>query len=764
MDGAAVLDKPLNIPVSMPNTKERKEKTMNAIKAKLEQAKLNLIYIELEELNIPFNRNYDSVDKLVKSLKRELSELDFNRVQGIVKKVEDSLNTMVQELEKGSTNAFTKFMTSDLTKTIAKSLGIALAGRTALLLAPTVGTKALVGAGLAGYGLYKIIKNRKEIIVINETNELNNILRELEVTKEDDTYIDTRFDLNAQSEIRRFLADLKISFDDTGYRSLRQTIYSLDNEQKKSLCFLLNSKLGKGIDIEGRVAKAKRKLNVIASGAAGISAGASLGMQAATAVNSVDPALTAGVLNGTLLAKWVEKITQLEWFSKLSGGLGIIGSEVLEHLPVVGGVATKIFAAENLATFATIGAAGGLAVSTALGLASSFKSIHDVSVAKKENEKYLKLDNEKYGEVDKVELEAIAKKLNEPANLGELAVLDIVNGYLKDENIKLEETPNSIASLKKEIDKLKGEEKRKAEYIVNEIEKNMSSDPDFIQKLKKAGKISIGLFTGGLAVMSVYDIIKGGTFLPELSKKLFPNNNIYNPVEVPPAYDQYFNVSKPEEAKMQAEARELYKQFNSPDYYAINDGTYMTEYGSNFMKHNPNFEGIVGGTGMVNAGIETNFVDNLSETGFFKWVSKVLGLPEKTYEMVPNIPALCAKIDEFSPKELYAFYRYVNSLYVPGGSDKLDAIKEILGYESYLNKVTDYIGSYENKQKFNDLVIKVSQKLSTGAIPFATALATLGIIKKQETKDDFKIQDEEIEEAKKKLEEQEKDNSMSVNI
>ena len=489
MDGAAVLDKPLNIPVSMPNTKERKEKTMNAIKAKLEQAKLNLIYIELEELNIPFNRNYDSVDKLVKSLKRELSELDFNKVQGIVKKVEDSLNTMVQELEKGSTNAFTKFMTSDLTKTIAKSLGIALAGRTALLLAPTVGTKALVGAGLAGYGLYKIIKNRKEVILINETNELNNILRELEVTKEDDTYIDTRFDLNAQSEIRRFLADLKISFDDTGYRSLRQTIYSLDNEQKKSLCFLLNSKLGKGIDIEGRVAKAKRKLNVIASGAAGISAGASLGMQAATAINSVDPALTAGVLNGTLLAKWVEKITQLEWFSKLSGGLGIIGSEVLEHLPVVGGVATKIFAAENLATFATIGAAGGLAVSTALGLASSFKSIHDVSVAKKENEKYLKLDNEKYGEVDKVELEAIAKKLNEPANLGELAVLDIVNGYLKDENIKLEETPNSIASLKKEIDKLKGEEKRKAEYIVNEIEKNMSSDPDFIQKLKKAGKI-----------------------------------------------------------------------------------------------------------------------------------------------------------------------------------------------------------------------------------------------------------------------------------
>lgn len=208
-----------------------KKEVKRLLREKVEQAKLDLIYTELNELNISYNK-CNSVKELRKSLKKDLSKLDYNKVIVIIDNVNNKLENMLNELDHGSTNAFTKLMTSDLSKTIAKALGISLAGRTMLLLAPTIGTKALVATGLSAYGLYRTVKNRKDVIKANENNELNNILMDLETTKVDGKYTDTRFSEEIQLEIRKFLKDNFIKFDDTGYRSLRKTIYSLDKEKK----------------------------------------------------------------------------------------------------------------------------------------------------------------------------------------------------------------------------------------------------------------------------------------------------------------------------------------------------------------------------------------------------------------------------------------------------------------------------------------------------------------------------------------------------
>ena len=151
--------------ITMPNTKARKKDVAKRIREKLEEAKLNLIYTELEEAGIGFVRGYESVDRLLSDIKKN-NELDYNRAKSIADSVSGQLEGMVNELENGSTNAFTKIMTSPISKSIAKTLGISLAGRTALLLAPTVASKAVIGAALAGYGLYRVIKSRKEIIRI----------------------------------------------------------------------------------------------------------------------------------------------------------------------------------------------------------------------------------------------------------------------------------------------------------------------------------------------------------------------------------------------------------------------------------------------------------------------------------------------------------------------------------------------------------------------------------------------------------------------
>lgn len=736
MDGALALNNPSVVSSDMSNTKKTKQEVMKRIKSKLENAKLELIYTELEEAGIEFTRNYTTVDELTRDLKGKISEVDYNKLLSKIKEIEASLDTLVSKLDNCSTSAFTKLMTSDIAKEIAKTLGIALAGRTLLLLAPTVGTKALVGAGLAGYGLYRIVKNRKEIIKINESNELNNILMDLETTKEDGHFIETRFNEEEQKVIREFLEKNKIKFEDTGYISLRQAIYNLKDEEKRSLCELLNNQFGKGIEVDKRIESAKKKLNVVATGFTTAGAGLALGLQAATVVNSIDAGAVAGVLNGTVLAAWIQSISGKEWLDQLSGGLGLIGSEVLQHIPVIGGVASKFFAAENLAAFATIGAAGGLAIGTGLGVASVIKKIHSSKMNKKEMEEFLKLDSEKYGATDQPELIEIQNNIHEPKNLAESVIVDIVTGYLREQEITYEGNPQTVQDLRESINKLPKEEKKKATEVIDRIYYCLDKDPDFIKGLKKAGKISIGLFTAGLAALSVYDIIKGGTFLPELSQKLFPTNNIYTPIESVPPVDQPFNVSNSEELAMNNQSRDVIMEFNDVKYHTRFDPNYQTTYGDTFIKHNPSFQGTYTGGAVVDAGVTGNAVDKIHIFDFL--------IPANTssQEMVPNIPMICERLDQLSPKELYAFTRYVNSL--SGGGGMLETVKQILGYETYLTKVTGYITGVENAKKLQELIADVARKIATGAIPFATGLTMLGLAQKESNKDVVNEHTEEV--------------------
>ena len=734
MNDAMVLNNPYNLSYSMPNVKREKKKTISALKEKLEQAKLNLIYEELAELNITFERNYETVDELLKDLKNKVDTLTYNKIQEIINKVTSSLNTMVSELENSSTNAFTKIMTSDLSKTIAKSLGISLAGRTALLLAPTIASKAIIATGLAGYGLYKVIKNRKQVIEINETNEINNILQDLEVTKDSNNkYLDTRFNENIQTEIRSFLKNNGILFTDTGYRSLRQTIYSLDNDKKKALCNILNEKLGKGIDIDKRISKARRQLNVIASSATGISSGVLLGIQAANTINSIDPAITAGILNGTVLGAWAENVANKSWFTSLSSGIGLIGSEIIEHIPVIGDTAKKIFSIENLASFATIGAAGGIAVGMTIELASAIKRIYDRSRSKKENQEYLKLDSEKYGEFDKKELEKISEKIHTPKDLGELAIIDIVVGYLNEEGIVLPGNIKTTHQLKEVIKLLPNREKQRARTILNQIENCLNNDSEFINKLKKAGKISIALFTSGLAAMSVYDIIKGGTFLPEVSKKLFPENNIYNPIEFPKEIGTPYDLNNLESEREVAEKyKKIYSEFYDEKYFTLDDADYYLKYSENISKYNP---------GLASTGIAMKSSEYAADTNFINRILGIFGgkLPEKK---VPNITAISEKLNALSDKELYEFYRFFNNL--SGDTPVYNAVKSVLGYSEFLKRAENYIQSFHNQQNINNLVVNLSNKVSAGAIPLSTALSTLGIINKNETSDNYGIDENEI--------------------
>lgn len=726
----------------MKNTKATKKEVMKEIKERLEVAKLNLIYTELESANIQIEKKYSTVKELLADTKKTISTLDYNRLSTIVKNIDDSLNGMVGSLEAGSTNAFTKLMTSDLAKSIAKTLGISLAGRTALILAPTIGTKALVGVGLGAYSLYKVIKNRKDIIIANESNELNNILMEMETSKIDGKIVDTRFSEDMQKDIRKFLKDSGIVFEDTGYRSLRQTIYSLDSENKRGLCDLLNIKYGKGIEVDSRVNKAKKKLNVVASTATSVGVGATVGVNLATAINSVDPGLLAGTLNGTLLGAWISSQTQSAWYGALSGGLTLIGTEVLQHLPVVGKFAEKVFAAENLAALGTIGATGGLIAGATMGLVSAgmniYKSIND----KKVHDEFVKMDGEKYKLEDEKEIAEIRKKLYNPPKFVENIVLDLINGYFKDEGIDLGFIPKDIDEVRVAVSKLPDDKRKRANQIISLINSNIEQDPSFVSKLKNAGKISIGLFTAGLAVMSVYDIIKGGTFLPEVSRALFPTNNIHNPIPVPEPYDKPFDQTNRTEQALIEKNEEFYNKFNSEEYMVENDGNSTFEYGLNYTMENPNAAGYFGGKYAMEAGMAENAAPKWL-TNFLDWVVEICG-GEAPAEFIPNVPAISDKIDTLSTEQLYEFYRYFAGV-KDDGSPMYRAISEALSYAKPLEKVSEYVNGYQRTQDLHNLINKISAAIGNGSVPIAVGLEALGVIQKRDSGKDFEITQEEIQ-------------------
>jgi hypothetical protein len=726
----------------MPNIKEKKKDVMNRIKSKLENAKLNLIYTELEEEGIPFERNYSTVKDLVRDFKGKVNDLDYNKVVAITDKVNNSLESMVGELEKGSTNAFTRTMSSPMAKTIAKTLGISLAGRTALILAPTVTSKLIIAGGLAAFGLFRVIKNRKEIIKSNEINELNNILMDLETTKEDDKYLDTRFSKEAQETIRNYLKENNIKFEDTGYRSLRACIYELDNDKKRSLCELLNNKLGKAINIDERVEKAKKKLNVIASTAAGISSGATLGATAAATINSIDPAIVAGPLNGSLLAAWVNTKTEASWFTKLCGGLGAAGTAVLEHVPFIGSAVKQATALENLAALGTLGAVGGAIVSAGIGIASIIKRIFTNKKNKKETEEFVKLDAEKYLEEDKVEFVKINENMHKPTNELESCIVDVVVGSLKEDGVDFSSNPTSVAELKSYIEELPSKEKSKAANLLNTISYNMDNDPNFVKDLKKAGKMSVGFLTAGFAAMSVYDIIKGGAFLPELSQKLFPVNNIHTPVDIPPPLDEKLDPTT--DAATIEKNQGIYNEFSDDSYKTELTGDYQTSYGANYMENNPGVEGVIYGSANVDAGITNNMANNVANhTGIGKLLD-ILGIGKQDPQMVYNIPQITEKLNEMTPQELYEFYRTFNSM-ENDGSELYQAMNEILSYKTLTEKATSVITDATRLQEFRDIVNKVTNVAAGATIPANVIAESIAQSQKNTTTNMYNIDEEDLE-------------------
>ena len=530
MEQALTLNGPI-LDTNLAKLKETKSSVIKEMRNKVNGEELRLVLERLKEIGIPVTGEFKDIIELKTYLRKNLVQTDYEKAEEIITKVDKEFDQMITALENGSTNAFTRIMTGDLSTSIAKSLGITLTGNALLLLAPTLGTKAIVGAGLGTYYLAKALINRKEIKKINTNNELNNIIFELEITKDGDKIIDTRFNEEIQKEIRDYLKKNKIYFEDTGYKSLKTAIYNLDYEKKLTLAQLLNAKIGKGIKIEERLKKVKKRLNVVASTVGTATAGLALGTSVATTINSINPALISAPINGTIigeaLGSFLSSLLDKPWLKKLTGLIGGVGTTILS---CISDLAKGIFSAENILICGTLGLTGGIITSGMLNLISVLKQIKANNKNKKEIAEYNQLDNEKYQKENTKELETIKEEITKKSNPAAI-LIDIVIGSLRDNNIVLNGSPNNLQELTKLINELSKEDKKVAKRILENVDTALKSNKELVTKKLSQIATFISVFTlSGFSALSIYDIIKGGKILPELSKKLFPDNNIHTPV------------------------------------------------------------------------------------------------------------------------------------------------------------------------------------------------------------------------------------------
>ncbi len=756
-----------------------KKKTRNELTKKARSEKVSLIRDALKSDNIEISEDCVDVVSLKKELKSKLPDALYDNALLKIDGISNNLDNLLDDLENGSANSVQKFFkkSEKFVKPIAKATTFGLASRAAVILAPTVGSKLVVSGVLMANSTYKIIKNRKAGNVISQKTECNKILNELEITTDVSGVVtDTRFSDEAQTTIRDYLKKNNINYLDTGYLSLRQTIYDLDFERKKELCNILNAKLGKGIAVNNRI-ESKKKDSIFKSlkkTAASTSAGAAAGVGVAAAINSVDPAIMAGSINGTVLDTAISELTSSKSAGLVSGVAGTAGTAVLERIPFIGDTVKNFCAAENLlagsVTGALVGAGVGVASILGAQAVKTIKNMHNQFSGMKEQKSLREFDSLKYQDDNKAELQKmqdVTLKSNTPE---EQVLFNLVYEYMTDDlNVVFKETPVNFQQLVKCVESCDKKQKAKIHSFVGKLRECNNDRSDFVNTIAKVGYAAKTVATVGLAGLSALDILKDGTLLPEISSKLFKDvpNNIYLMIpekpgieridyngEITDRTDDYSMIENIDQAKenyklldgmkkemtpLEQDVEELKTDFQSAGYDVKGDNIFETVYNCvkekkerdaefnnmvvenirEFFNSDHKLDTLVNQWNEDYAPIFSNGLDKLEEVS-----SDVVDTIEGKTVFVPDEEKIKATIDGLSENDLVDLAYYFNS---SSDIDKTTETYQTIGnaLQDKVDVITEIIEKYNNKME----LINMTSKGATGAA--VVSEATAGITDKK---------------------------------
>ena len=522
----------LDYPIFNDKVRVNKREVIKNIEKKTEEGKLELIKAALREKNFSFDDSINDYHEFVKYVDSELAGGELYLAKKVIDTINKEVDQMINELTNGSTTAFKDFINRigkkvELVGNIATN---SLAVNTIITLVPTAVGKAGIGIVLTGLSLYNLNKTDKYKQMTNLTYELNKILQELEITKDaNGKLIDTRFNETIVNTIKEFLKNNSIVYEDTGYLSLRDTIYNLSNEQKEMLCNILNNQKGNTINVDERITPYREGLfkRIGDKYIKEMSIGAAGGATIATTINSINPGLLAGPANGTIVGTIVNSLTNngiVKWVSGLLTGIaGVFG----QYIPVIGGVLKTVLSVENLVALSVAGAGVGLLSALGKKIISIIKNRKNNFETQSNMKEIQELDLKLYGEKDLEEIRLITERLTKDKENREKFIINIVCQYMNELGIDYGRIPNSFKELQELVANLPKKEKKAVNKLVTSLDDYLHREPNgFKRVMKKVGEFLKKGITIGLAGMSLADIFTGGAFLKFIKEKLFGTTKV----------------------------------------------------------------------------------------------------------------------------------------------------------------------------------------------------------------------------------------------
>lgn len=393
---------------------------------------------------------------------------------------------------------------------------------------------------------YKLIKTSKKRKIVNQEYELSKIIRELEIKKDDNgNIIDTRFSNYIQERIRVFLKEKKINFKDTGYISLKQALYSLNFEDKKALCNIINNELGNQIDIETRLKKYKNSFFKKNFGVVSTTVG--YGLDLANNINDIP--LLRNVVSTILTAAGVTVATQ-----NIENGLVAAGTKTaLEAASTFFNVGEDIIesinSTINAVGFASIFAVLGITGSIGMSIINYFKGKKQRNIIKNELTKIKEIDNKLYQQENEKEVKEIKRLALEEPDLAYSMVISLVCEFMLKKKIPI---PNTITNAKELVEYINSLNKNDKKEVMNFYEEmiyyNKHHHSEFVKRslevCETLGKIAIY----GLASVSLIDLFTQGNFLADIKNaNKEPKMTVVEPIKYKyafnkPIYVNYFDV------------------------------------------------------------------------------------------------------------------------------------------------------------------------------------------------------------------------------
>lgn len=506
--------------------------------------KLEIIKKYLKDNGISFDYDISDLKKLKSSLRSSLGDIEYKNASNIIDGVSENFDELLVDLENNTKGAIDKFVdrVSKVSRPLSKATVHSLASRTAIILAPTLTSKLAVSALVTGKSIYKLSKSKKQGVIVDQEFEVNRILQELELVRDDNLeIIDTRFSKRIQKIIRSYLVDNEVDFIDFGYLSLREAIYKLSLEKKKELCHIINNNTGNKIDINARLKKVERSFfDSFKESSKKVGSATAVGVGTAGVINSVDPAIIAAPLNAVatnglaeeyIISQVITDETAKRAANFVTSLAGTTAGALAENLPVVGEYIENIYAVENLVVGGVLGFSTGVLGVVASSAVGVILGVNHKFNTQKDRKKILEYDAKKYGKDNIIEMNKIRSTLeSKEATLEEQVIIDLGYGLLKDMRVKLENKPKNMYEFQRVISSLSSSKKKELSSFFTRLRNyNSNNRSDLVNSVVKAKDTIMTLALVGLSGLSVYDLLKDGEFLPSLSSELFSEvpGNIY---------------------------------------------------------------------------------------------------------------------------------------------------------------------------------------------------------------------------------------------